>query len=389
MPQLPDTSARARRSARLGALGVVLALTLAGTAACASEDATATPDVTESDAAASEAAERVAAASAPLELELGLPEVPDGAAALAGKKVLVVPVASFVASAALKGVEEALAAVGAEATICDGKANPTEMSTCLESAVTLDVDAVITIAVSPAVAPNGYQAVADAGIPVFGGWQQLPTEATELLRFHDAAPALAHSMELSSDYFVASDADRSVFILGNSDDATLEALSDDWVDYTRSLCPECTLETESVATAQADQTKNIVSSQLLRDPDTGAILGFNIDTVGPEILNGLTAGTSVPLIGGNGSGGISVGLVDEGRIDFVVLTSLYYAGWVSVDGLIRLVAGAPEVEYPFAVRIIDESNVKDIDVSAAEEASFEWFGDAGFTEQFTASWGVR
>ena len=323
-------------------------------------------------------------------LDLKLPPIPDGASVLAHKKILVVPLASAIFASMQASITKGIEAAGGNVRVCDGKANPTEIGTCLASAKTSNVDAVITIAVSPDIAGEGYRELEAEHIPTYAAWQNpLQTPETELLRFQDNVPALESSLKTATDYAMAtSEEPLQSLLIGNQDSKPTEAASKNWMAYTEEVCTGCSQNTDFVITTQASQVTGMVSSQLIQHPETNTVMTFNIDVYGPPAVEGLANSAEKPRLGGNGSGGPALKLIQQGRLSFDVATSLYYEGWAAVDGLMRQLAGLQAVEYPAAIRIFDPENVSELNLAPQNETSFQWFGNAPIEAEFEKAWGL-
>lgn len=381
------TAHRHRGTAGLSAGALAIALILSG---CSSDSDSSDHAADQHDKSGG-ASSDVEALTEPIHtIDMSLPAVPDGAKQLAGKKVLVVPFATAIFSSMQASIAEGVEAAGGSVSVCDGKVSPSEIETCLASAKPLGVDAVVTIAISPVIAPNGYKMLADNGIPAYAAWQS-PGDATDTdaLRFQDNGPALTATLHDATDYALAtSDQTPNFLIVGNKDTQSTEDQSNEWIDYTKNACPDCDVTTLWATTAQLASLPTDVSSEMLKNPDINTILAFNIDLSGPPVIQGLVNSANKPRVGGNGSGGAALSLVKDGRLTFDVGVSLYFDGWAAVDGLIRMLADVPAVTYPPAIRIFNADNVQDLDLDPANETSFVWFGDAPFSDDFKTAWGL-
>lgn len=384
-----SSSIRTRKRRAL-AVVVLSALALTG---CASDDTGSAASEEGAFAEARAAAqERIEGATDPVVVDdLVLESIPAGGADLSGETVLVIPLATSVFSALNDSIAQALAPTGADVQVCDGKASPTDILSCMEQATSIRAAAVITLAVSPETVGAGYQQLYDAGIPVYAAWQeQGEAEENELLRFYSLVPTNERSLRLSSDYTIASsETAPTIHMVGVTDSDTIEQLNEDWHEYTVSQCADCTIVYETSTTAQAAQVKDAVASQLITDPDTDAILSFNLDTFGAPIVEGVANSSVSPRIGGQGAVSTGLLLLQEGRVDHVAGISYFFAGYAIVDGLLRLMNGLDATEYTVPIRLFTAENVADLDLSPEKAASYEWHGgDDSFIETFTQSWGV-
>lgn len=384
------------RIARSLVLVTASALVLAGCSGTGndtgnSDDTGSTPS-TGQDMAAAKA--RVEAAMQPIDnLELDLESLNAGVADLSGKKVLIVPVSAVLFGPWTNAISAILAETGAESAVCDGKALPTEVATCMENAATVHgADIVITIAVSPSLVQNAYQALEDQGIPVLGAWQNPEdSEINELRRFMDSTPANEASGKLGFDYILANIDEPSLLDIGIKDNPAVSAVSDNMTKWFTDQCPECEISSQRITSAEAAQAASLVSSQLLTTPDLNAISAFNLDGQGTPILDGLRTVDKTAddvMVCGKAGGMAAIQLLQEGKVTCVALISTYYQSWVIVDALLRLLGDQPALEYPQAVRLFDASNSADLEISPEKLGTFEWFGTPTFEDDFTAAWGL-
>ena len=66
-------------------------------------------------------------------------------------------------SGSLKG---ALGAAGIDVEVCDGKANPSNMATCIQQAIDAEAGAIVTGSIPTELASTAFQSAAKAGVPV-------------------------------------------------------------------------------------------------------------------------------------------------------------------------------------------------------------------------------
>lgn len=379
------TSGQARRLAAV--VAGVLVLTACGASSGSGDGASSADDVAAAQA-------RIDEAMKPIEnVALDLEPLGDGAADLSDTTVLIVP-----ASATLFGVwvgilEDVLESLGADVSVCDGKALPTEIAACMENAPTVyEADAVLTIAVSPSLVANAYQTLADEEVPVLSAWQNPgDVESSDLLRFTDSTPANEASGKLGIDYILANVDSPNLLDIGLKDNPQVVEVSDNVATWFTDHCAGCTITSERITAAEAVQAASLTSSQFLTDPNLNAISAFNLDGQGSAIVDGLrTANKSVDDVAvcGKAGGMAALQLLKEGKVTCVVQISTNYLSWVAVDALLRLLDGKEEAEYPQVMRVFDATNVDDLEITPAKAGTFDWFGTATYETSFKESWGV-
>lgn len=390
---------RRRRLAKsvslIGALGLAAA-TLVSCSAGAPADVAPSSDMgTDFAGAVAAAAERIDGLKDPIDsFEFDAADLPAGSADLTGKTIMVIPLASVIFSTMISSIEDAFEATGAEIVVCDGQAQPTEISNCMYNAITTGVDGVLTIAVSPSIASAGYEQLRDAGIVTLGGWQNSEGyEESDTLRFVDSANAIETALERSIDFSIASaESPRSLLLIDNNDSDSTIRIGDSVATYFSEVCPGCAIAEVGSTTALAPEVAGDISAKLLTDPEVDTIIGFNLDTLGTAINDGIaSAGTVSPadmFITGQAGSMQALQLLGKGSISGVVMQSSDYTAWVITDAFVRLQAGGAPAEYPSVLRLFDSSNISEITVTAENASGFGWFGEPVFQDVFKASWGV-
>jgi ribose transport system substrate-binding protein len=81
-------------------------------------------------------------------------------------------------------------------------------------------------------------------------------------------------------------------------------------------------------------------------------------------------------------------LKGNSAVKAVVAVDEAYAGYALTDEILRMMTKAGPVEEPFPMRLFTGQNIDGIKVTAAAQASGEWFGDASFHEDFAKLWSV-
>jgi ribose transport system substrate-binding protein len=359
----------------------------------AQSSAAAPPATTSSAAAdpAAAAAQRVNALLGPVtDLSIDLPKV-TGLPDLAGKKILVVPLASVIFSTEVTAIKQALGKIGVTAQVCDGQALPTTIATCLEQAPSIGAVGVITIAIGYKVAPNAYDDLASKNIPVLAAFQSPEGKAVgKYLAFEDSVPTITRTADASADYIIAhSGAAAHVLEIGISDSQPLIDMSDDVHAYLTKNCPECTVEQKNLSTPQVAQATSLVSAQTIADADLNWIFPINLEVTGPAIAQGLQNASKTGTVqqGGAGFGIGTLQLVKQKKASFAVLSSANLIGWEAVDGVLRMIAGlSVPTNYPAAVRIFDASNIDQATLTADAAAGYSWFGQPTYQQTFLGLW---
>jgi ABC-type sugar transport system substrate-binding protein len=311
--------------------------------------------------------------------------------ALAGKKVMYIPAVAaipfFVTS--WNALQEALSAAGVEGQICDGHADPALMSACLDQAVNEGVDGIIIDALSPQIAQQSYDAVVDAGIPVVLGNLPRPEGSPDSVQSVDAGTTLA--VQLAADSIIAAaGGEGSVVGVRNTDSPVTQGWYDEGIKEFETAAPDMDVVTVDSKTAEQANLPSKVSAAILANPGVKYTLGSvpssfaeaayqgAKDAGRPEVLSTTAAATLGDLQKlESGEGYVSAVGWDLVRIN-----------WYEADILFRLIVGdaVDTTAYVTPVRVFDEDNVGDLDLSDEGWLSSDWFGGDSYKGEFVSLW---
>jgi ribose transport system substrate-binding protein len=71
----------------------------------------------------------------------------------------------------------------------------------------------------------------------------------------------------------------------------------------------------------------------------------------------------------------------------VVAVDQPYAGWALTDEILRMMTKSGPVTETFPTRLFTKQNIGSVQVTAAAQASGEWFGDSSYETSFAKLWG--
>ncbi len=77
-----------------------------------------------------------------------------------------------------------------------------------------------------------------------------------------------------------------------------------------------------------------------------------------------------------------------GLVKAVVAVDEAYAGWADTDEILRIMTKSAPVTETFPSRLFTAQNISSIQVTAAAQASGDWFGDNSYQSDFAKLWGV-
>ncbi|MEW9552084.1 sugar ABC transporter substrate-binding protein [Nonomuraea sp. NPDC050783] len=384
-------SKTAGANVRRGAAFVLMSLLTLPLASCSSGDDTAKASATDNVAVA--AKERVASFLKPVEnIKLDMPalsKAPD----LQGKKVLVVPVASSIFSTYVDGVTDALKRVGAVPQVCDGQLSPSTATTCFNQAKSIGAAGVISIGNNYQLMPNAFDDLAAAKIPVMAATTSPDgKEPTDYLAFQPVVDSQTAAMTAAQDYILSkAGSHANILMLGISDVPVQLKLAQAGKKYLQEKCPGCTIDLKNVASTQTDQVASLVSSAVLKNPGLNWIYPVNVEVSGPQVNTGLQSAGKISAVsqGGTGSGLGGAQLVEKKQAMFTAQTSVNVLAWNAVDGLLRLLDHQPVPDkYPYAVRVVDASNIGSLTLDAKSATGFDWFGEPTYQDEYLKLWHV-
>ncbi len=215
-----------------------------------------------------------------------LPTEPVDVSALSGKTVYYIPLTAQISVFQLYGEKlgEALEAAGVNLQICDGGANPSQISGCIDQAVGASAAAIVADNVPYGMAGNAFEAARGAGIPVLIA-NQIPDPshpADELLGY---VPGPTIEMITSvADWIIAdSDGQATVVLQKVTDNPSTIAWAEAAEQELADRCPDCTVVVNEVSAANFPVIPSSTSSAILQNPDTGYVLAEFEHFVQPTI----------------------------------------------------------------------------------------------------------
>ncbi|MDN4174065.1 sugar ABC transporter substrate-binding protein [Nocardioides sp. SOB77] len=386
-----------RHTARRGAALLASAALVSMLGACAQDSVKAETGGSAEDSAsgiaqAKEAVEALRAAVTEYPEEPALSSTPD----LAGKKVTVIPLGDNipVIHGVAVGIQDAMEAVGATATICDGKFTPTAVADCLKQAGDQGADAVVSLFIDYAMAGTAFDALADRGVPVLIGGVE-PTggrESDETLAFYDNTGRVGKLYDaMSMSALAQGGEDTNVLWLRLMDSTTTREASEQGVATFEELCPTCGIATADFTTANLDKLPSAVSAAMVANPDTNTLI-VPVDSFVPPAMQGLQSSGKADQVRVFSSSSDLAGLqrVRDGQQASDLGTPVIYEGWKYANGLMQLLAG-DEVRPADAMVTRDfvADNVGDLELTDDAYFTPDWFGDDRFKDAFLEAWGVE
>jgi len=320
----------------------------------------------------------------------------DGVDGVKGKTVYYVPITQQAPQFAVTqaGLTAAFGKVGVQLQVCNGNGTPTAISACISQATKAQAGAIITDAIAYALAANAIDAAIQAGIPVLNT-NQTPDSA------HPAAAKLGYIYAPGADLMVAladwiivdSDGKADVIINQSTDGPSpglyVDAAEDEFAKY----CPGCKVAINEISSANFALIPSSTSSALLKNPNAKYIVAQFDQYLQPTLGGVQQAGKIAAVKGLSGAAQLS-GLKMMADKNFLYASAgqaSAYQGWADADAVLRMMTGTSGdklPEYTIPIRLYTRDTVGSVPLTAAAEASGEWYGPSDYTGSFLKLWGL-
>jgi len=314
---------------------------------------------------------------------------------VSGKNIMIVPLIAAVPilNGMATGAQEALQHMGAHVTICDGKASPTSVDSCLKQAQAQKFFAVVTNFVAFPMDPNGFTSLADSGTKVLiAGDSQVPgTNYPANVKFFDSSASLKTIASDEADAALARQGtNANVIWLSQTDNTNTIAQGDAGEAHFKQVCPSCGFDRIPYATPDEDKLPSMISAALVSHPNTNEIV-LSVDSIAPQVMQGVqSAGFAgkVKLIG-NGSDLEGLQKIQSGQETDDIGGSAVYLGYALANALEQELAGDTITPAAAAPRDFAASNVGGLKLTPQEYNTTDWFGNDSFKAEFYKNWGGK
>ena len=135
------------------------------------------------------------------------------------------------------------------------------------------------------------------------------------------------------------------------------------------------------------------SSVLLKTPGVGYVVSEFDQYLQPTLGGVQQAGKAATIKGVSGAAQLS-GLQMLAKKNFLyadVGQASAYQGWADADAVLRMMTGTSGAKLPtytIPIRLFTRDNISDIKLTAAAQASGEWFAPSTYTQSFLKLWNV-
>lgn len=271
-----------------------------------------------------------------------------------------------------KAVKEAGAELGWKTDIVNGKGDPTVWNAAVKNAVASKADGIVLLAISPALVKDGIAEAKSAGIPVvsaFVGPKADAMVATDPKVGGEAMAAyLADASKGRGKFLVLNDAEFPIVV------ERFKVM----VDELKSMCPDCKVKTADFTFAtMVTKLPGQVASAIQADPDIDFVVA-PFDASIAFVRQGLQRGGGKAKIASFEGDPDVMKTIGDGVMAADMAGSNVWAGWQSLDNLVRAMLDEPVVDTPMPQRLFTAAN---------KEAAANWEGDFDFRTKYRQLWG--
>ena len=288
-----------------------------------------------------------------------------------------------------EAMDKALDAAGLKLQICDGKANPSSISGCINQAVGARAAGIVLDSIPYGFAANALAAAQAKGVPVLVADQLLdpahPASAT--LGY---LPGHAQQMvETIAKWIIVESRGKAVVVINEvTDNPSSVTYVEKAQSVFHSACPGCTVKINKISSANFQLIAPSTSSAILKTPGVNYVISEYDNFLQPTGGGVQQAGkaASVKIVSTSATlSSIQAMAKGQGPTADVGQSSPFQ-GWANADAILRLALKEPVPTYDIPYRLFTADNIHSIKATSAAEASGEWFGPTTFPAQFKAIW---
>ena len=391
-----------RNRGRVAASAIIASLGLAALAACGGNSSSPTATGSQGgsgDQAGASAAGIATAKAAVAKIQAPLTTWPSSPAvtnpvSLKGKTIMLLPLGESipVINGQTAAAQAALQHMGATVTICDGKFDPSAVSSCLQQAASQHVYALMSLFVDYQMAPNAFNSTVAAGVKVLVGGEPADGDAKPgpNFAFYNTNDTVALGQQyLADDALADLGTTANLLYLHLSDSAMTTSSGQAGIDEFTKLCPTCGIATINFTTANLDKVPSAVSAALVSHPKTNVVI-VPVDTFVPAAIQGIQSAGFAGKVEVLGASSDLAGLqrVKAGQQAHDLGASVVFEGYRAANALMQLLSGDKVVdESTIATRDFNKTTVGGLSLTTAAYDSPEWFGNNSFEAAFYKSWG--
>jgi ribose transport system substrate-binding protein len=322
---------------------------------------------------------------------------PVDASAVRGKTIFYIPFSANITyfSQVEENVKAAVTAAGANFYACDGQANPSGFNSCLDQALEQRPAVVIGDYVSYNLAPDAYNKLRAAQIPVliYGSEPEKGVPTSANFAFGPPDYYEFPAVEGEDDAVIAdSNGKAHVLYLRMTDNDAVTKIGLHAVSYLQQNCPGCTVTVKTVNAAHISNVPSLVASALTADPTINYVIAQADTYLTPAISGVQQAGktTSIKYATINADLGDLQQLKSNPRILAFVGNNPSYLAWTEADSAIRMAAGqAAPASYPILNRAFTQDNIGSLTLTNSAANDGQWYGSRSYQQEFEKLWDAQ
>lgn len=322
-----------------------------------------------------------------------VPSEPLDPAKLKGRTIHYIPLNQQVPAFAVtaRNMTRAAELVGMKVQVCDGGANPSQISGCVDRAVGAQAGAIIAYSIPYGMAQNSFDKAVGEKIPVVVMDQIRPdgTKDTEEVAY---LPGAIQMQQVLARWAIDdSGGSANVVVSMLQDSPSTVAYVEKYAMPTyKNECGDCEVSINKVSAANFQRIAPSTSAALLKNPDAKYLQVEFEDILQPTLEAVRQANrTDIKVaVSGVTTAGLEI-LKNGGPVKAGLAQHFPYQGWASLDLAMRMMLGMEPEEYVTPVRLITSENIGGIELTAEAQASGAWFGTPSYEEEFKKLWDVR
>lgn len=290
-------------------------------------------------------------------------------------------------------LEAALGTAGVKVTVCDGKANPEGMASCIQQGVDAKAAAIVTGSIPQEQVSVAFEQAKNAGIPLVN-MMTVPAGDGDPTKVAYVTPDFIRLQALAADAVIAdSNGTANVLVVKITDTPATKI----WIEqgalaeYEKN-CPDCKVTTIEANTGSLDKLASLVTSELTKNPNI-TYVQTEFDFEVQPVVQGIQGASRSDVKISTHDGVLPV--MQMLKNDQFVFSEVGYnvdaLAWYGADQALRMMAGQPSnqmVQFPYQ-RMFSADNIGELKLTPDAEKSGEWFGSTGYQAGFKKLWGVN
>jgi ribose transport system substrate-binding protein len=315
-----------------------------------------------------------------------------GVPALAGKTVYYIPLLAAIPTFAVAAqtMKVGITRAGLKLQVCDAQATPNGAASCVQQAVSAGAAGIVLDAIPYAMANNALNAAQAKGIPILVG-DQVPqpanTQNTDKVSY---LPGAQDGPSAVAWWVIADSGGKAHEIFAQENDnpsAIAAAIAAE--NIVKNNCSGCTLTVKPITATTNAQAATAVSANILANPSAGYYFTQYEDSLAPTVQGARSSGKTGISLAVSAGTVYGLGLLKgNSAVKAVDVVDEAYEGWALTDEILRMATKSAPVTETIPDRLFTGQNIGSIQVTAAAQASGEWFGDSSYQAAFAKLWGV-